>query len=254
MRRLLVAGNWKMHGSRAENTSLVEAILQSEPGGSGPEVLICPPFVYLWEVARLLRDSDVALGAQDVCAEPVGAHTGEVSAAMLRDVGCSHVIVGHSERRALYGEDDQLVARKFVAAQREGLVPILCVGESLDERESGRTAEVVLRQLDSVLGLAGVEGFRDAVLAYEPVWAIGTGKTATPAMAQEAHAFVRARLTERFGAAAAREIRIQYGGSVKPENAAELMAQPDIDGALVGGASLDPDDFARIVRWDTAAS
>jgi len=245
MRRLLVAGNWKMHGSRAENTSLVEAILQSEPAGGAPEILVCPPFVYLWEVARQLRDSDVALGAQDVCAEPVGAHTGEVSAAMLRDVGCSHVIVGHSERRALYGEDDQLVARKFVAAQREGLVPILCVGESLEERESGRTAEVVLRQLDAVLGLAGVEGFRDAVLAYEPVWAIGTGKNATPAQAQEVHALLRARIASKDDNMAAC-LRILYGGSVKAANAAELFAMQDVDGGLVGGASLNGDEFRGI--------
>jgi triosephosphate isomerase len=175
MRRTLVAGNWKMHGSRSENAGLVDAILAADQGDGGPEILVCPPFVYLWEVGRQLRGSSLSLGAQDVCAEAIGAHTGEISASMLRDVGCSHVIVGHSERRALYGDDDQLVARKFAAAQREGITPILCVGETLEEREEGRTAEVVLRQLDAVLGVAGAGGFMKAVLAYEPVWAIGTG-------------------------------------------------------------------------------
>ncbi|MBS1199430.1 MAG: triosephosphate isomerase [Proteobacteria bacterium] len=245
MRRLLVAGNWKMHGSRAENAALLDAFLRAEPPAGDAEVLVCPPFVYLHELARQLRENDVALGAQDVCAEPVGAHTGEVSAAMLRDVGCTYVIVGHSERRALYGEDDQLVARKFVAAQRERLVPILCVGETLDERESGRTAEVVLRQLDAVLELAGVEGFRDAVLAYEPVWAIGTGKNATSAQAQEVHALLRARIAAKDANMAAC-LRILYGGSVKAANAAELFAMPDVDGGLVGGASLNGEEFRRI--------
>jgi triosephosphate isomerase len=245
MRRLIVAGNWKMHGSRAENAALVEAILQGDAGEGGAEVLVCPPFVYLWEVGRQLREASVALGAQDVCAEPAGAHTGEVSAAMLRDVGCTYVIVGHSERRALYGEDDQLVARKFVAARREGLVPILCVGETLEEREAGRTSAVVTRQLEAVLELAGTEGFRDAVLAYEPVWAIGTGKTATPGQAQEVHGLLRARLASKDANMAAC-LRILYGGSVKAANAAELFAMPDVDGGLVGGASLNGEEFRRI--------
>ena len=245
MRRMMVAGNWKMHGSRAESAALAGEILRSDLGDGGPEVLVCPPFVYLWEVARQLRDSNVALGAQDVCAEPVGAHTGEVSAAMLRDVGCSHVIVGHSERRALYGEDDALVARKFMAAQHEGLVPILCVGETLEQREAGRTEEVVGRQLDAVLEVAGAAGFGQALLAYEPVWAIGTGKTATPAQAQEVHGFLRSQIAKKDANMAAC-LRILYGGSVKAANAAELFAKPDVDGGLVGGASLNAEEFRRI--------
>jgi triosephosphate isomerase len=245
MRRMMVAGNWKMHGSRAESAALAGEIVRSNLGDSGPEVLVCPPFVYLWEVGRQLRDSNVALGAQDVCAEPVGAHTGEVSAVMLKDVGCTHVIVGHSERRALYGEDDALVARKFVAAQHEGLVPILCVGETLEQREAGQTEEVVRRQLEAVLEVAGVDGFARALLAYEPVWAIGTGKTATPAQAQEVHRFLRARIAEKDANMAAC-LRILYGGSVKAANAAELFAMPDVDGGLVGGASLNAEEFRRI--------
>ena len=245
MRRLMVAGNWKMHGSRADNAQLVHDILLADLGEVGPEVLVCPPFVYLWETSRLLRDTSLALGAQDVCAAAAGAHTGEVSAAMLKDVGCSHVIVGHSERRALYGEDDQIVARKFMAAQREGLTPILCVGESLEERESGRTAEVVARQLDAVLDVAGATGFAQAVLAYEPVWAIGTGKNATPDQAQEVHALLRARIAAEDAKIAAC-LRILYGGSVKAANAGELFAMVDVDGGLVGGASLNGDEFRRI--------
>ena len=245
MRRSLVAGNWKMHGSRSENAALIDEILAADQGDSGPEVLVCPPFVYLWEAGRQLRGSSVALGAQDVCAEAIGAHTGEISASMLKDVGCTHAIVGHSERRALYGEDDQLVARKFAAAQREGLTPILCVGETLEEREEGRTAEVVLRQLDAVLGVAGTDGFMRAVMAYEPVWAIGTGKNATPDQAQEVHALLRARLAEKDATMAAC-LRILYGGSVKAVNAAELFAMPDVDGGLVGGAALNGEEFRRI--------
>jgi len=245
MRRLMVAGNWKMHGTRAENAALVADILGVDFTDSDPEVLVCPPFVYLWEVGRALRDSHVALGGQDVCAEALGAHTGEVSAAMLRDVGCRYVIVGHSERRAMYGDDDLLVARKFMAAQRDELVPILCVGETLEERESGRTAEVVRRQLDAVLEVAGTAAFGRAVLAYEPVWAIGTGKTATPAQAQEVHALLRGRVAEKDANMAAC-LRILYGGSVKAANAADLFAEEDVDGGLVGGASLVGAEFRHI--------
>jgi triosephosphate isomerase len=241
----MVAGNWKMHGSRADNARLVDDILRADLGEGGPEILLCPPFVYLWETGRLLRDTSLSLGAQDVCAAAIGAHTGEVSAAMLKDVGCSHVIVGHSERRALYGEDDQIVARKFMAAQREGLIPILCVGETLEERERGRTEEVVARQLDAVLDVAGAAGFGRAVLAYEPVWAIGTGKNATPGQAQDVHALLRARIAAKDAKMAAC-LRILYGGSVKAANAAELFAMPDVDGGLVGGASLNGDEFRRI--------
>ncbi len=245
MRRPLVAGNWKMHGSRGANAALVSEILVAGQGDDGPEVLVCPPYPYLWEVGRGLKDSGIALGGQDVCAEASGAHTGEVSAAMLVDVGCTYAIVGHSERRALYAEDDQLVARKFVAAQREGLTPILCVGESLDEREAGRTEAVVLRQLGAVLDVAGVEAFGKAVLAYEPVWAIGTGKNATPAQAQEVHLLLRGRIAKNDAKLSAC-LRILYGGSVKAANAADLFAMPDVDGGLVGGASLNGEEFRRI--------
>jgi len=245
MRRFLVAGNWKMHGSRAANAALVSEILLAGQADDGPEILVCPPFVYLWEVGRSLKDGGIALGAQDVCAEAGGAHTGEVAAGMLADVGCSYVIVGHSERRALYGESDQLVARKFVAAQREGLTPILCVGETLEEREAGRTAEIVLRQLDAAIDLAGPGAFARAVLAYEPVWAIGTGKNATPAQAQEVHALLRERLAAKDAKISAC-LRILYGGSVKAANAVELFAMQDVDGGLVGGASLNGEEFRRI--------
>lgn len=244
-RRMMVAGNWKMHGTRADNTALVSALVESGPVAEDVEVLVCPPFVYLWELSRQLRDAGILLGAQDTCAESVGAHTGEVSAAMLRDVGCSHVIVGHSERRMHYGEDDRLVARKFVAAQREGLVPILCVGETLEEREAGQTELVVGRQLDAVLEVAGPPAFGHALLAYEPVWAIGTGQTATPLQAQEVHAFLRGRMVLK-DATIGGSLRILYGGSVKGANAGELFAMPDVDGGLVGGASLVAADFGRI--------
>jgi triosephosphate isomerase len=245
MRRKLVAGNWKMHGSRALNTVLVEAILASSQL-ERVDCVICPPFVYLAEIARLLRDSAARLGAQDVCAEAQGAYTGEVSAAMLHDVGCQYVIVGHSERRNLCGEDDLLVARKFAAALTQGLAPILCLGELLAEREAGRTREVVGRQLEAVVSLTGIGGFAGAVIAYEPVWAIGTGRTASPEQAQEVHAFIRERLAQR-DAKIAGSLPILYGGSVKTGNARELFAQADVDGGLIGGASLKAEEFLSIV-------
>jgi triosephosphate isomerase len=245
MRRKLVAGNWKMHGLRAENAPLVEAIL-GVSGIESIECVLCPPYVYLADVARLLRDSSVRLGAQNLCAESSGAFTGEVSAAMLRDVGCQYVIVGHSERRHLYGEDDMLVARKCAAALARGLTPILCLGEQLSEREAGRTQEVVERQLEAVVALTGIEGFARAVIAYEPVWAIGTGRTASPQQAEEVHAFIRQRLARRDAKIAA-GLLILYGGSVKAGNAAELFAQADVDGGLIGGASLKADEFSSII-------
>jgi len=244
MRRPVVAGNWKMHGTRAENARLVDALI--EASDEAPcDVVICPPHVYLWEIGRQVKDSPIGLGAQNVCAEAQGAFTGEVSAAMLKDVGCSYAIVGHSERRQLYREDDTLIARKFVAAQGAGLVPILCVGETLEERERGVTEEVVGRQLDAVLAVAGVAAFARAIVAYEPVWAIGTGKNATPEQAQAVHAFIRARIAAR-DAMIGGGLRLLYGGSVKAANAAELFDQPDVDGGLVGGASLKADEFVRI--------
>ena len=245
MRKPLVAGNWKMHGSRTENAQLVRTLVDLLNPDARAEVLVCPPFVYLWETSRLLKDSDVALGAQSVCAEPIGAFTGEVSGAMLRDVGCRYVLVGHSERRQLYGEADALVARKFVAAQGQGLLPVLCVGETLEEREGGRTDAVVARQLDAVLAVTGVGALARAVIAYEPVWAIGTGRTASPEQAQDVHAMIRAKVAA-LDATIGASVRILYGGSVKASNARELFAMADIDGGLVGGASLKAEEFAQI--------
>jgi triosephosphate isomerase (TIM) len=245
MRRPFVAGNWKMHGTRAQNAELIEALLLKLPAQPAADIAVCPPFVYLWETGRLLKQSSVALGAQSVCAEPIGAFTGEVSAAMLKDVGCRYVIVGHSERRALYKEDDALVARKFLAVQSQALIPILCVGESIDEREKGLTMQVVSRQLAAVLDLAGVDALRSAVVAYEPVWAIGTGKNATPQQAQEVHEHIRAEVAGR-NAKIASALRVLYGGSVKGGNAAEIFSMPDVDGGLIGGASLKADEFLKI--------
>jgi triosephosphate isomerase (TIM) len=257
MRKPLVAGNWKMHGSRADNARLVRDLLDALRSEWAADVLLCPPYVYLWETGRLIKDSDVTLGAQNVCAETQGAFTGEVSAAMLRDVGCRYVLVGHSERRQIYGESDALVARKFVAAQSHGLAPVLCVGETLDERESGRTHEVVSRQIDAVLAVSGIRAFGSAVVAYEPVWAIGTGRNASPEQAQEVHGLIRRKLGA-LDATIAASARILYGGSVKASNARDLFSMPDIDGGLVGGASLKADEFARICaaadRWEEMES
>jgi triosephosphate isomerase len=238
MRRTrLVAGNWKMHGSRASNQALLDALLEEIGVASGAECAVCPPFPYLQQVSERLRGTPMAWGAQNVSEHAQGAYTGEVSAAMLREFGCRYVIVGHSERRQVYGETDAQVAAKFAAARGAGLTPILCVGETLQEREAGRTEEVVARQLDEVLKKTS---FEDAVLAYEPVWAIGTGRTATPQQAQEVHAFLRGKVS---GAT-----RILYGGSVKAQNAAAIFAMPDVDGGLIGGASLAAADFAGIVK------
>ena len=247
MRRPVVVGNWKMHGSRADNARLIEALVAQYPANPVADCVVCPPFVYIQEVGRMLRDAPIGLGAQDVCAEGLGAFTGEVSAAMLRDVGCSHVIVGHSERRLLYRESDQLVARKFAAAcHSKALIPILCVGEQLAERDAGRTHEVVARQLDVVLELCGAESLEQGLVAYEPVWAIGTGRNATPEQAQSVHAFIRERIAARDAKIAA-ATRILYGGSVKAGNAPELFAMPDVDGGLIGGASLKADEFLSIL-------
>ena len=246
MRRPIVAGNWKMHGTRADNARLIEELLGGHPDRAAAECLVFPPFVYLQEVGRLVRDTPIGLGAQSVCAEAQGAFTGEVSAGMLKDVGCSHVLVGHSERRWIYHEDDQLVARKFAAAQSKSLVPILCVGEHLSDRENGRTEEVVSRQLDAVIDLCGVAALQTGIIAYEPIWAIGTGRTATPEQAQAVHAFIRERIGER-DAKIAKATRVLYGGSVKASNAAELFAQPDVDGGLIGGASLNAEEFLAIL-------
>ena len=245
MRRPVVAGNWKMHGSRSANEALLTDLVERVKEEWRVDVVVFPPYVYLTEAVRVLDDSDVAVGAQDVCAEPVGAFTGQVAAAMLKDVGCRYVIVGHSERRRLNHEDDALVARKFGAALKAGLTPVLCVGETLEERESNRTESVVARQLDAVTAMNGVASFAQAVIAYEPVWAIGTGRNASPGQAQAVHGYVRDRIAAQ-DAKIASGIRILYGGSVKAANAAELFERPDVDGGLVGGASLSADEFLQI--------
>ena len=246
MRRKLVAGNWKMHGSLAENEALLAGVLAGVAGAK-TDVAVCVPFPFLAQVQAKLAGSPVAWGAQNLSQHGKGAFTGEVSAAMLRDFGCKYVIVGHSERRALYGETDELVAEKFEAAQAAGLVPILCVGETLGDREGGITQEVVARQLDAVIAKSGVAALADAVVAYEPVWAIGTGKTATPEQAQAVHAFIRGKIAA-LDPAVAEGLIIQYGGSMKASNAAELLAQPDIDGGLIGGASLVAEEFLAICK------
>ncbi len=236
-RTRLVAGNWKMHGSRELNRALLDRLLQEIPGIKGVECAVCVPFPYLGQVAERLAGTAIVWGAQNVSEHAQGAYTGEVSAAMLAEFGCRYVIVGHSERRQLYAESDALVAAKFAAAQRAGLVPILCVGETLAERDAGRTRQVVERQLAAAVQRGSFSG---AVLAYEPVWAIGTGRNATPQQAQEVHGFLRGKVLP--------ETRIVYGGSVKPQNAAAMFAMPDVDGGLIGGASLVAQDFAAIVR------
>jgi triosephosphate isomerase len=245
MRQILIAGNWKMHGSREQNAALVRALIDQAEVSDKAGMLLCPPSVYLADVGRMLNGSGIVLGGQNCSTEASGAYTGEIAPEMLADVGCSFVIVGHSERRELYGEDDTTVARKFLAAQRAGLVPVLCVGETLDEREQGVTSAVIERQLAAVLGLTDIEAFSRCVLAYEPVWAIGTGRTASPEQAQEVHAFIRGLLRER-NATIADSIQVLYGGSMKASNAAQLLAMPDVDGGLVGGASLQADEFLKI--------
>jgi len=245
MRQPLVAGNWKMNGTRDGAQRLVQDILQGLKAGHKAEVLVCPPFVHLADAARALKGGEVLLGAQDLCAEDNGAYTGEVSGAMLKEFDCRYVIVGHSERRSLYGEGDAQVARKFMAAQKAGLTPILCVGETLAERDAGETPQVVTRQLEAILDTAGIAAFARAVVAYEPVWAIGTGRTAKSGQAQEVHALIRGLLKVR-DVKISDAVRILYGGSVKASNAVELFAMPDIDGGLVGGASLDAREFLAI--------
>ncbi len=244
MRKKLVAGNWKMHGSLATNSALLQGV-GNGVASLAAEVALCVPYPYLAQAQSVLQGGRVAVGAQDVSEHAQGAYTGEVSVAMLADFGCRYVIVGHSERRALYGDTDAVVAAKFEAAAKQGLVPILCVGETREERESNVTASVVGRQLDAVIDRLGAAAVASAVVAYEPVWAIGTGLTASPQQAQEVHALIRGRIVAGARQAAG-EMRILYGGSVKPGNAAELFAQPDIDGGLIGGASLVVADFVAI--------
>jgi triosephosphate isomerase (TIM) len=247
VRRPIVAANWKMYKTVHEAEAFVAAFLPRVADVRDVEIVLAPPFTALAAVGAKLKGSRVALAAQNVNAEKQGAFTGEIAVGMLVELGCRYGIVGHSERRALYGEDDASVAKKAAALLENGIRPIVCVGETLAQREAGRTAAVVSAQLAGSLATVPRERAEEIVVAYEPVWAIGTGRTATPELAQEVHAEIRARLRERFGATAD-AIRIQYGGSVKPDNAASLLAQADIDGALVGGASLEPEGFARIVH------
>ncbi len=246
MRKKLVAGNWKMHGSLQQNAVLLERI-KSGMAELDCAVAVCPPYPYLAQAQALLMGSVVGLGAQSVSEHASGAFTGEVAADMLREFGCRYVLVGHSERRAQYGESDSVVAAKFVAVQKAGLLPVLCVGETLAEREAGLTALVVSRQIGAVIESAGVAALASAVVAYEPVWAIGTGVTASPAQAQQVHAAIRAQVAALDGDVAD-GLRVLYGGSVKPQNAVELFAQPDVDGGLIGGAALVADDFLAICR------
>lgn len=247
-RKPFIAGNWKMNTSAAAAAALAQALVEKIGAIEAVDLGVCPPFLYLQAVGKALAGSRIALGAQDVFYEDDGAFTGEISTAMLADVGCTHVICGHSERRHVIGETDETINRKVLKAVADGLSPILCVGELLGQRQAGETAEVVERQVQR--GLEGVSAgdIARATIAYEPVWAIGTGVNATPEQAQEVHAMIRALLGELYDPATAQSIRIQYGGSVKPGNAAELLACNDVDGALVGGASLKADDFADIVR------
>ncbi|MGA2190555.1 MAG: triose-phosphate isomerase [Steroidobacteraceae bacterium] len=245
MRRPVVAGNWKMHGSRSANQALLTELERRLQPEWPIDVVVCPPYVYLADAVRLLDEGQIRVGAQDVCAEAGGAFTGQVSVAMLRDIGCRYVIVGHSERRRLYHEDDALVARKFASVVQAGLIPVLCVGETLEEHEAHQAEAVVARQIDAVIAMNGIGSFAHAILAYEPVWAIGTGRTATPQQAQGVHAYLRDRIAAQDANIGAR-LRILYGGSVKGGNAAELFEMPDVDGGLVGGASLSADEFQQI--------
>lgn len=249
MRTPLVAGNWKMNGSRESVAGLMQGITAGA-GLEGMEMLVCPPFVYIPQVAVAIGEAPVALGGQDLYTEANGAFTGEISGSMLADVGCQYVIIGHSERRALLGESDGKIARKFLAAQENNLIPILCLGETLDERQADSTLQVIGSQFNAVVDVVGIEAFARAVVAYEPVWAIGTGETATPEQAQEVHAALRSMAAKRSAKIAA-DLRLLYGGSVKAANAAELFSMPDIDGGLIGGASLDANEFLAICRAAT---
>ena len=243
MRPTLIVGNWKMNGSMETVIELVEGIKAGKPGNA--KLAVCPPAIYLMKVGGMLDGSDIALGAQNVCDQKVGAFTGEISASMLKECGAQYAIVGHSERRALYQESDELVARRFAMAIESGLTPILCVGETLQQREKGVTEQIVARQLDAVIEQQGVSVIEHAVIAYEPVWAIGTGEVATPEQAQAVHRFIREKLAV-LDSGIAQKVQVLYGGSMNPANAGELLSQSDIDGGLIGGASLKAADFVAI--------
>jgi triosephosphate isomerase len=247
MREKIVVGNWKMHGNLVSNKTLLDAIVSQLAGLKGAGCAVCVPSPYLFQTQFSLQNTGISWGAQNVSQHEKGAFTGEVAPAMLLDFDCKYIIVGHSERRAFFGDDDATVAAKFMAVQKAGMTPILCVGETLEEREDGITEQVVARQLDAVISTAGVQALAKSVVAYEPVWAIGTGKTASPEQAQAVHAFIRGKIAGLDGSVAANLI-IQYGGSVKASNAAELFGMPDIDGGLIGGAALIPEEFVAICK------
>jgi triosephosphate isomerase len=251
MRQPLIAGNWKMNGSKADTEALLTGIKAGIGDVAAAEVAVCPPFPYLYLTEQMLAGTPVRYGSQDVAFEENGAFTGQVSAEMLKDFGCTYAIIGHSERRQLNGETDVVVARKYARAIAAGLVPILCVGETLTERENGETEAVVARHLDAVINHSGIDALRQGVVAYEPVWAIGTGVTATPEQAQDVHAFLRQRVAGH-SAEVAEQLRILYGGSMKPANAEELIGCADIDGGLIGGAALKAADFLAICKAGNA--
>jgi triosephosphate isomerase len=250
MRSKLVAGNWKLHGNLAANEALLGSLARSIPAGGPAACAVCVPYPYLAQVQGLLKGTGIAWGAQDVSRFDKGAYTGDVSASMLAEFGCRYAIVGHSERRTLFGDTDAIVAEKFAAARRAGLTPVFCVGETLEEREKGATEKVLERQVSALLAKCGAQEVAGGVIAYEPVWAIGTGRTATSQQAEDAHAFIRGLVASKDGGVA-KGLRILYGGSVKAANAAELFAMPDVDGGLVGGASLVAEEFAAIWRAAT---
>lgn len=247
MRTVLVAGNWKMNGSRESVKELISGVVDGAGTLPGVEVVVCPPHIFIADVTSAAVGSNVAVGAQDVCTELKGAFTGETSIDMVKDFGCKYSIVGHSERRTLYAETDEIVARKFAVVKNAGMIPIFCIGETLEEREQGITEAVCARQIDAVFAAEGDDAFDGAVIAYEPVWAIGTGKTATPEQAQDVHAFIRKHLSSHNADIASR-IQILYGGSMNPSNAKDLISRADIDGGLIGGASLKSEDFLVICQ------
>jgi triosephosphate isomerase (TIM) len=251
MRTPIIAGNWKMFKTAAETRAFVKAFKPQVAGAKDREIVLCAPFTALWALAEELKGSAIAAGAQNAHWEEKGAYTGEVATGMLKEIGVRYVVVGHSERRQYFGETDATVNKRTLAVGAAGLVPITCIGETLQERESNQTFKVLERQVAE--SLKGLPSPAAAVIAYEPVWAIGTGKTATPAQAEDAHAFIRKQFARLYGDSAAQSVRILYGGSVKPDNMALLMKEPDIDGGLVGGASLEPESFAKIVLYDRQA-
>ncbi len=245
MRRTLIAGNWKMNGSLESINELMQGLTDGISSVTNADMAVCPPAVYLLKVSGLIGDTAISLGSQNICDQESGAFTGELAPSMLKEAGCQYAIIGHSERRALYGESDALIANRFAMAVKSGVTPILCIGELLEERESGITEEVVSKQLDAVIAQEGIAAIAHCVIAYEPVWAIGTGKVATPEQAQSVHAFIRSKLAKQDANVAA-QVQILYGGSMNAGNASELLSQEDIDGGLIGGASLKAEDFLAI--------